>query len=69
MTLLSKHASRCGTAYDNMKIPRIKGKRREVRRMLAEPSRRLLEKYRAGSAADPYYPLHRALSDTSGSRS
>ena len=33
------------TAYDNMKIARIKGKRREVRRMLAEQSRKLLEKY------------------------
>jgi hypothetical protein len=36
------------TAYDSMKIPRIKGQRREVRRMLAEHSRRLLEAYRRG---------------------
>ena len=54
-----RHAT---TAYDNMKIPRIKGKRREVRRMLAEQSRRLLEKYRAGRAADPTCPLQQALS-------
>ncbi|NLS90792.1 MAG: DUF2293 domain-containing protein [Planctomycetaceae bacterium] len=44
-----RHAT---TAYDNMKIPRVKGKRREVRRMLAEQSRRLLEAYRAGRAVD-----------------
>ena len=37
------------TAYDEMKIPRIKGKRRETRRVLAEKSRLLLEAYRAGS--------------------
>lgn len=40
------------TAYDEMKIARIKGERREVRRELAEQSRRLLEKYRRGLAAD-----------------
>ena len=39
------------TAYDNMSIARVKGKRREVRRMLAEQSRRLLEKYRHGHVA------------------
>jgi hypothetical protein len=54
-----RHAT---TAYDNMNIPRIRGKRREVRRMLAEQSRRLLEKYRAGSAADLTCPLRQALS-------
>jgi hypothetical protein len=36
------------TGYDSMKIPREKGKRREVRRMLAERSRQLLERYRRG---------------------
>jgi hypothetical protein len=56
-----RHAT---TAYDNMKIPRIKGKRREVRRMLAEHSRRLLEKYRAGNETDLTCPLRQALSDT-----
>jgi hypothetical protein len=50
-----------------MKIPRIKGKRREVRRMLAEQSRRLLEKYRAGQAVEQTCPLHRALSNTCSS--
>jgi hypothetical protein len=58
-----RHAT---TAYDNMKIPRIKGKRREVRRMLAEQSRRLLEKYRAGHEVEMACPLQQALSRTSG---
>lgn len=40
------------TAYDNMKIARIKGKRREVRRMLAEESRRLLAGYRGADDVD-----------------
>jgi hypothetical protein len=51
------------TAYDNMKIARVKGKRREVRRMLAENSRLLLEKYRRGRAADKTCPLQQALSN------
>jgi hypothetical protein len=34
------------TAYDHMLIPREKGKRREVRRLLASRSRQLLERYR-----------------------
>jgi hypothetical protein len=34
------------TAYDNLKIPRIKGARREVRRELAEISRALLDLHR-----------------------
>ena len=40
------------TAYDNMKIARVKGKRREVRRMLAERSRELLDCYRKGEIID-----------------
>jgi hypothetical protein len=39
------------TAYDQMKIARIKGLRREIRRELAEISRRLLDRHRNG-------PLH-----------
>ena len=59
-----RHAT---TAYDNMKIARVKGKRREVRRMLAEKSRRLLEGYRAGDAVDAEEcPLQRALHDEGG---
>ncbi len=41
------------TAYDHMKIARVKGKRREVRRMLAAESRKLLEKYRRGESVSP----------------
>jgi Uncharacterized conserved protein (DUF2293) len=36
------------TAYDTMAIPRIKGKRREVRRLLARRSHELLDGYRRG---------------------
>lgn len=50
------------TAYDDMEIPRVKGMRREVRRMLAERSRRLLAKYRSSAAVDvALCPLQRAL--------
>ena len=49
------------TAYDHMKIARVKGKRREVRRMLAEQSRRLLKQYRVGRALDAACPLQQAL--------
>ncbi len=41
------------TAYDDMVIPRVKGKRRAVRRMLAEKSRLLLGVYRAGKTIAP----------------
>lgn len=51
------------TAYDHMHIPRVKGKRREVRRMLAERSRALLQRYRSGSPALEDCPLQAALSD------
>jgi len=51
------------TAYDRLTIPRVKGMRREVRRMLAEESRRLLENYRKGLAISPQCPLKKALSD------
>jgi hypothetical protein len=50
------------TAYDHMTIPRVKGKRREIRRMLAAQSKSLLEAYRAGRPVDPSRcPLQRAL--------
>jgi hypothetical protein len=41
------------TGYDSMPIPRIKGRRREIRRMLAERSRELLAAYRRGDPIDP----------------
>ena len=37
------------TGYDGMVIPRVKGKRREVRRMLARRSQELLHRYRPSS--------------------
>ena len=51
------------TAYDHMKIPRIKGKRREVRRMLAAESRRLLDIYRNGNSKQPGCVLQKALEE------
>ncbi len=50
------------TAYDHMSIARIKGKRREVRRMLAQQSKSLLQNYRAGRDMNPTgCPLQRTL--------
>lgn len=59
------------TAYDRLSIPRVKGKRREVRRALAQRSRQLLEGYRRGLPTDAEAcPLQRALrqGQASGSR-
>ena len=49
------------TGYDGMVIPRVKGKRREVRRMLARRSQDLLEKYRRGEAIGEECKLRAAL--------
>ncbi len=49
------------TGYDGMVIPRIKGKRREVRRLLARRSQELLERYRRGESVLEGCPLQRAL--------
>jgi hypothetical protein len=49
------------TGYDSLVIPRVKGKRREVRRMLAQRSKELLARYRRGEAAGEQCPLRRAL--------
>lgn len=51
------------TGYEGMAIPRIKGKRREVRRMLARRSQELLERYRRGGPALEDCPLMKALAD------
>ncbi len=48
------------TGYDSMKIPRVKGKRREVRRMLAQRSQELLQRYRRGEPIPPTCPLANA---------
>src|SRR4051794_38875520 len=49
------------TAYDSIVIPRVKGKRREVRRMLAQRSKELLGRYRRGESAPEACPLQKAL--------
>lgn len=53
-----RHAT---TGYDGMVIPRVKGKRREIRRILARRSHELLERYRRGEAIPETCPLKKAL--------
>jgi hypothetical protein len=45
------------TGYDDMVIPRVKGKRREVRRLLAKRSHALLSRYRRGESIAQDCPL------------
>lgn len=54
------------TGYDSMVIPRVKGKRREVRRMLAKRSHELLTQYRHGAPIPNNCPLKIALAKQSG---
>lgn len=49
------------TAYESMTIPRVKGRRREVRRILASRSVELLEDYRNGKETSKSCPLKKAL--------
>ncbi len=56
------------TGYDGMAIPRVKGGRREVRRMLAARSRELLQRYRRGEPVGGDCPLKRALALDPGAR-
>ena len=49
------------TGYDGMVIPRVKGKRREVRRMLARRSHELLDRYRRAGPIPDGCPLQKAL--------
>ena len=49
------------TGYDSMPIPRGKGKRREVRRLLAQRSKELLGRYRRGEPVSDDCPLRQAL--------
>jgi hypothetical protein len=49
------------TAYDSMPIPRVTGKRREVRRQLARRSKELLAHYRREDSAPKDCPLKKAL--------
>lgn len=49
------------TAYDNLKIARVKGERRAVRRSLAQQSVELLANYREGRPVSESCPLQNAL--------
>jgi len=49
------------TAYDNLKIARVKGGRRAVRRSLAQQSVELLANYREGRPTSENCPLQNAL--------
>ena len=52
------------TGYDQMKIARVKGERRNVRRQLAERSVLLLRIYRSGTPIPPDCPLKKALGES-----
>jgi hypothetical protein len=49
------------TTYDTMAIPRVSGKRREVRRMFARRSQEVLARYRRGDPVPEGCPLKKAL--------
>ena len=49
------------TGYDGMVIPKVKGKRREVRRLLAQRSKELLARYRRGEAVGKDCPLRKEV--------
>ncbi len=49
------------TAYDSMKIARVKGRRREVRRKLAAQSVQALQDYRNGHDLPDHCPLKKVL--------
>ena len=55
------------TGYDGMVIPRVKGKRREVRRMLARRSHELLARYRRAEPIGDDCPLNQAMKGTEAS--
>jgi len=50
------------TGYESMSIPLVKGRRREVRRELAQQSKKILSTYRNGNDINANCPLARALS-------
>lgn len=52
------------TAYDSMSIARIRGERREVRRMLAQRSKSLLARYRKEGSGSEHCILKEALKTT-----
>ena len=54
------------TGYDGIVIARVKGRRREVRRMLAQRSKELLARYRRGEQVPEECPLKKALAGHNG---
>jgi hypothetical protein len=52
------------TGYDDRVIPRVTGKRREIRRMLAARSKELLARYRRGEPAPEGCPQKKGLPAT-----
>jgi hypothetical protein len=54
------------TAYDTVVISRVRGKRREIRRLLAQRSKELLARYRRGESASAACPLQKALCSVTG---
>ena len=52
------------TGYDSMVVQKVQGKRRELRRNLAQRSKTLLNCYRAGESVSDDCPLKRALVET-----
>ncbi len=49
------------TGYESMHIPRTKGNRREIRRLLAQKSKEILAKYRQGLLLAVECPLYQAV--------
>lgn len=49
------------TGYDSLVIPRVKGRRREVRRMLAQRSKELLSRYRQDQGIGDECPLKKGV--------
>lgn len=49
------------TGYDSLSIPKVKGQRRQVRRILAQRSQELLARYRLGKSSLEDCPLKKAL--------
>jgi len=54
------------TAYDSMNVARVKGRRREIRRMLADQSRQLLDDYRRGEPIEANSCLLRRALEAGG---
>jgi hypothetical protein len=51
------------TAYDSMRVARVKGERRHIRRVLAARSRELLDGYRRSGPSPNHCPTAQALAD------